>query len=198
MNEALAPFGKLFLRPGDIRISPEELGGLNAQKLTDMVLEKALAFYDAKEKELGLMPNGQPVMRELERVVMLRVVDEYWMEHLDAMTDLRQGIGLRGYGNTKPIDAYKNEGFEMFEAMIHGIREETVRRLFVVRVKKEEKLERKSVSKNAAANVGGDSSVKKQPVKKIKKPGRNDPCPCGKLRPNGLPMKYKDCCGRNE
>ena len=152
VNEALAPFGKLFLRPGDIRITPEEAGGLNAQKLTELVLEKALAFYDAKERELGLMPNGQPVMRELERVVMLRVVDEYWMEHLDAMTDLRQGIGLRGYGNTKPIDAYKNEGFEMFEAMIHGIREETVRRLFVVRVKKEEKLERKSVSRNAAAN----------------------------------------------
>ena len=198
VNEALAPFGKLFLRPGDIRLAPEELSGLTAQKLADMVLEKALAFYDAKEKELGLMPNGQPVMRELERVVMLRVVDEYWMEHLDAMTDLRQGIGLRGYGNTKPIDAYKNEGFEMFEAMIRGIREETVRRLFVVRIRKEEKLERKSVSRNAAANVGGDASVKKQPVKKIKKPGRNDPCPCGKLRPNGLPMKYKDCCGRNE
>ncbi|HIS97870.1 MAG TPA: preprotein translocase subunit SecA, partial [Candidatus Scatomorpha pullistercoris] len=198
VNEALAPFGKLFLRPGDIKLVPEELPGLTAAKLTDMVLEKALAFYDAKEAELGLMPNGQLVMRELERVVMLRVVDEYWMEHLDAMTDLRQGIGLRGYGNTKPIDAYKNEGFEMFEAMIHGIREETVRRLFVVRVKKEEKLERKSVSKNAAANVGGDAPQKKQPVKKIKKPGRNDPCPCGKLRPNGLPMKYKDCCGRNE
>ena len=198
VNEALAPFGKLFLRPGDIRLAPEELSGLTAQKLADMVLEKALAFYDAKEKELGLMPNGQPVMRELERVVMLRVVDEYWMEHLDAMTDLRQGIGLRGYGNTKPIDAYKNEGFEMFEAMIRGIREETVRRLFVVRIRKEEKLERKSVSKNAAGNVGGDAPQKKQPVKKIKKPGRNDPCPCGKLRPNGLPMKYKDCCGRNE
>ena len=198
VNEALAPFGKLFLRPGDIKLTPEELKGLTAQKLTDMALEKALAFYDAKEAELGLMPNGQPVMRELERVVMLRVVDEYWMEHLDAMTDLRQGIGLRGYGNTKPIDAYKNEGFEMFEAMIRGIREETVRRLFVVRIRKEEKLERKSVSKNAAANVGGDAPQKKQPVKKIKKPGRNDPCPCGKLRPNGLPMKYKDCCGRNE
>ena len=198
VNEALAPFGKLFLRPGDIRLVPKELSGLTAQKLADMVLEKALAFYDAKEKELGLMPNGQPVMRELERVVMLRVVDEYWMEHLDAMTDLRQGIGLRGYGNTKPIDAYKNEGFEMFEAMIRGIREETVRRLFVVRIRKEEKLERKSVSRNAAANVGGDAPQKKQPVKKIKKPGRNDPCPCGKLRPNGLPMKYKDCCGRNE
>ncbi|MGI6027696.1 MAG: preprotein translocase subunit SecA [Candidatus Scatomorpha sp.] len=198
VNEALAPFGKLFLRPGDIKLTPEELKGLTAQKLTDMALEKAFAFYDAKEAELGLMPNGQPVMRELERVVMLRVVDEYWMEHLDAMTDLRQGIGLRGYGNTKPVDAYKNEGFEMFEAMIRGIREETVRRLFVVRIRKEEKLERKSVSKNAAANVGGDAPQKKQPVKKIKKPGRNDPCPCGKLRPNGLPMKYKDCCGRNE
>ena len=174
VNEALAPFGKLFLRPGDIKLTPEELKGLTAQKLTDMALEKALAFYDAKEAELGLMPNGQPVMRELERVVMLRVVDEYWMEHLDAMTDLRQGIGLRGYGNTKPIDAYKNEGFEMFEAMIRGIREETVRRLFVVRIRKEEKLERKSVSKNAAANVGGDAPQKKQPVKKIKKPGRNE------------------------
>ena len=138
---------------------------LTADKLTDMVLEKAVAFYEKKEAELGALPNGTPLMREVERVVMLRVVDEYWMDHLDAMTELRRGINLRGYGNTKPIDAYKNEGFEMFEAMIHGIREETVRRLFVVRVKKEEKLERKSVSKNAAANVGGDSSVKKQPVK---------------------------------
>ena len=85
------------------------------------------------------------------------------------------------------------------EAMPNGnVKKGEVVRCVIVRVKKEEKLERKSVSKNAAANVGGDSSVKKQPVKKIKKPGRNDPCPCGKLRPNGLPMKYKDCCGRNE
>ena len=198
VNEALTPFGALFLRPGDIRLTPSDLEHLTADSLADRVLERAMAFYGAKEQELGTLPNGQSVMRELERVVMLRVVDEYWMEHLDAMTDLRQGIGLRGYGNTKPIDAYKNEGFEMFEAMIRGIREETVRRLFVVRIRKEEKLERKSVSKNAAANVGGDAPQKKQPVKKIKKPGRNDPCPCGKLRPNGLPMKYKDCCGRNE
>ena len=197
VNEALAPFGKLFLRPGDIKLPPDGLDRLTADSLADMALERAYAFYDAKECELGALPNGQPVMRELERVVMLRVVDEYWMEHLDAMQDLRQGIGLRGYGSVKPIDAYKNEGFEMFEAMIRGIREETVRRLFVVRVRREEKLERKSVARNAAANVGG-APQKKQPVKKIKKPGRNDPCPCGKLRPNGLPMKYKDCCGRNE
>ena len=198
VNEALAPFVKLFLRPGDVKLTPDALEHLSADTLADMVLERAFAFYDAKERELGALPNGQPVMRELERVVMLRVVDEYWMEHLDAMQDLRQGIGLRGYGSVKPIDAYKNEGFEMFEAMIRGIREETVRRLFVVRVRREEKLERKSVARNAAANVGGGAPQKKQPVKKIKKPGRNDPCPCGKLRPNGLPMKYKDCCGRNE
>ena len=198
VNEALAPFVKLFLRPGDVKLTPDALEHLSADTLADMVLERAFAFYDAKERELGALPNGQPVMRELERVVMLRVVDEYWMEHLDAMQDLRQGIGLRGYGSVKPIDAYKNEGFEMFEAMIRGIREETVRRLFVVRVRREEKLERKSVARNTAANVGGGAPQKKQPVKKIKKPGRNDPCPCGKLRPNGLPMKYKDCCGRNE
>lgn len=198
VNETLAPFGKVFLRPGDIRLTKDQLRDLTPDVLSEMVLDKAYSVYDAKENELGLMPTGVPLIRELERVVMLRVVDEYWMDHLDAMTDLRQGIGLRGYGNTKPVDAYKQEGFEMFEAMINGIRTETVRRLFMVRVRKEDTLERKSVSKNAAANAGGDDSVKKQPVKKAKKPGRNDPCPCGKLRPNGLPMKYKDCCGRND
>ena len=198
VNETLAPFGKLFLRPGDIRLTPEELETLTPDRLSALVTEKALAFYEAKERELGDLPDGKPLMRELERVVMLRVVDEYWMDHLDAMTDLRQGIGLRGYGNVKPVDAYKQEGFEMFEQMINGIREETVRRLFIVRVRREEKLERKSVSRNQAASAGGDATLKKQPVKKIRKPGRNDPCPCGKLRPNGLPMKYKDCCGKNQ
>lgn len=86
----------------------------------------------------------------------------------------------------------------MFEAMIAGIRAEVVRRIFTVRVRKEEKVQRKSVAKNAVTNAPGDGTVKKQPVKKAKKPGRNDPCPCGKLRPNGLPMKYKDCCGKNQ
>ncbi len=199
VNETLAPFGRLFLAPG--RHQPQRPTSSRASRRRSSrtwSLEKALAFYDAKEAELGLMPNGQPVMRELERVVMLRVVDEYWMEHLDAMTELRRGIDLRGYGNTKPIDAYKNEGFEMFEAMIRGIREETVRRLFVVRIAQGGEARAQERLQTAAANVGGDAPQKKQPVKKIKKPGRNDPCPCGKLRPNGLPMKYKDCCGRNE
>ena len=197
LNDTLAPFGRLFLLPGDIRITPDEASSMTADKLTELVEDRAFAFYEAKEKALGDMPNGVPIMRELERVVMLRVVDEYWMDHLDAMTELRRGISLRGYGNTKPIDAYKNEGFEMFEAMIRGIREETVRRLYTVRITKQQPIERKSVVRNQAANVGGEPQ-KKQPIKKIKKPGRNDPCPCGKLRPNGLPMKYKDCCGKND
>lgn len=155
-------------------------------------VEKAFDVYEAREKEFGLQPNGVPLMRELERVVMLRVVDEYWMDHIDAMDDLKQGIGLRGYGNVKPIDAYKQEGFDMFETMVAGIRTETAKRLFTVRVRRQdEAVERKAVAKNMAAN-GGEAPTKKQPVRKDHKPGRNDPCPCG----SGL--KYKKCCGRNE
>ena len=136
-------------------------------------------------------------MRELERVVMLRVVDEYWMDHIDAMDDLKQGIYLRGYGAVKPIDAYKQEGFDMFEAMVRGIREETVRRLFTVQVRRERPIERKAVAKNAATNAGGEPE-KKKPVR-VRKPGRNDPCPCGKWKADGSrPLKYKECCGRNE
>ena len=192
-REATALFHTMFLLPDELRLTDEELQGYTADGLVDLVMEKAQAVYQRKEQEFT-----PPLMRELERVIMLRVVDEYWMDHIDAMDNLRRGIGLRGYGNVKPIDAYKKEGFDMFEAMISGIRSEVVRRIYTVRVRKEERVERKSVTKNAVANAGGDASVRKQPVKKVKKPGRNDPCPCGKLRPNGLPMKYKDCCGKNQ
>ena len=157
----------------------------------EAAVEKARDIYAKREKEFGLQPNGVPLMRELERVVMLRVVDEYWMDHIDAMDELKRGIGLRGYGNTKPIDAYKQEGFDMFETMVAGIRTETVKRLFTVRVRREEDVERKAVAKNIAAN-SGEAPQKKKPIKKVAKPGRNDPCPCG----SGL--KYKKCCGRNE
>jgi preprotein translocase subunit SecA len=193
LEELLAPFEKLFLRRGEIRWTED----LTADKLSELLREKAAAVYADREREFGPAPGGAPLMREVERVVLLRVVDEYWMDHIDAMHELRRGIGLRGYGNVKPIDAYKQEGFDMFEAMVSGIREEVVRRIFTVRVRREAPIERRSVAKNAAVHAGGDDSVKKQPVKKAKKPGRNDPCPCGKLRPNGLPMKYKDCCGRD-
>ena len=194
LAERVAPLTRLFVRPGEIAYHD----GMTVEELNETLAAIAADVYARREEAFGPMPDGTPLMRELERVVMLRVVDEYWMDHIDAMDNLRRGIGLRGYGNIKPIDAYKKEGFDMFEAMISGIRSEVVRRIYTVRVRKEERVERKSVTKNAVANAGGDASVRKQPVKKVKKPGRNDPCPCGKLRPNGLPMKYKDCCGKNQ
>ena len=197
LAETLAPFEKLFLRRGELSMDYFS-GRINSEKLSDALYEIAQRVYDEREKEFGLDPNGVPVMRELERVIMLRVVDEYWMDHIDAMAELKRGIGLRGYGNIKPIDAYKHEGFDMFEAMINGIREETVRRIYTVRVRKEAPIQRRAVAKNAAANVGGEP-VKKKPVRKVAKPGRNDPCPCGKMKPDGSRrLKYKECCGRNE
>ena len=197
LNEVVAPFEKYFLKRGEITM--ESLGGkAKADKIIEAVSEAARRVYAEREKEFGLDPNGVPIMREIERVVMLRVVDEYWMDHIDAMDELKRGIGLRGYGNIKPIDAYKQEGFDMFEAMINGIREETVRRLYTIRVRKEQTIERKAVSKNQAANVGGEQ-VKKKPIRKAPKPGRNDPCPCGKMKPDGSRrLKYKECCGSKE
>ena len=197
LDTALQPFEKLFMRPGTFRI--ETFGGYaKCEAVTKVVQELADQVYADREQAFGPAPNGTPLMRELERVIMLRVVDEYWMDHIDAMTELKRGIGLRGYGSVKPIDAYKQEGFDMFEAMVHGIREETVRRLYTVRIRREAPIERKAVAKNAAANVGGEP-VKKKPVKKIPKPGRNDPCPCGKMKADGSRrLKYKECCGRNE
>ena len=198
LDDALAPFEKLFMPRGTFKVSGFG-GSVKPDRLSAAVQELAEKVYAEREETFGLAPNGTPLMRELERVIMLRVVDEYWMDHIDAMDELKRGIGLRGYGSTKPIDAYKQEGFDMFEAMVHGIREETVRRLYTVRIRREAPIERKAVAKNAAANVGGDEPVKKQPVKKIPKPGRNDPCPCGKMKPDGSRrLKYKECCGRNE
>ena len=197
LDQALQPFEKLFMPRGALKI---ERFGKNPREedVAEAAEDLAEEVYEAREKALGPGPNDAPLMRELERVIMLRVVDEYWMDHIDAMSELKRGIGLRGYGAVKPIDAYKQEGFEMFEAMVHGIREETVRRLYTVQVRRERPIERKSVAKNAAANLGG-APVKKQPVKKAPKPGRNDPCPCGKMKPDGSRrLKYKECCGRNE
>ena len=197
LDEALQNFERLFMRRGALKLS--ELGGkIDAQKASELVSDIAEKVYEARENAFGMAPSGVPMMRELERVIMLRVVDEYWMEHIDAMSELKRGIGLRGYGAVKPIDAYKQEGFDMFEAMIQGIREETVRRIYTVQIRREAPIERKAVAKNSAANVGGEP-VKKQPVKKAPKPGRNDPCPCGKMKEDGSRrLKYKECCGRNE
>ncbi|MCC8080130.1 MAG: preprotein translocase subunit SecA [Oscillospiraceae bacterium] len=193
LAETLAPFEKLFLPQGAVAWH----SGIGCEEIIEKCRETAGKVYAAREEELGPQPDGTPLMRELERVVMLRVVDEYWMDHIDAMTELRKGIGLRGYGNVKPIDAYKQESFEMFEEMIAGIRSEVVKRLFTVKVRRSQTVERKSVTGSGVENVGGDASAKSAPARKAKKPGPNDPCPCGKKRPNGLPMKYKNCCGRD-
>ena len=197
LDAALQPFEKLFMPRGSLKI--QDFGGrADSKKVSEAAMAQAKKVYAAREQAFGPGPNGLPLMRELERVVMLRVVDEYWMDHIDAMSELKRGIGLRGYGAVKPIDAYKQEGFDMFEAMVHGIREETVRRLFVGQVRREQPIERKAVARNASANVGG-APVKKQPVKKAPKPGRNEPCPCGKMKADGSRrLKYKECCGRNE
>ena len=197
LDAALQPLEKLFLPKGTFR-AEDFAGRSGGEKLQDAAVQYAEQVYLKREEAFGPGPNGAPLLRELERVIMLRVVDEYWMDHIDAMTELKRGIGLRGYGNVKPIDAYKQEGFDMFEAMVHGIREETVRRLFTVQVRREQPIQRKAVAKNAAANVGGEP-VKKTPVKKVPKPGRNDPCPCGKMKADGSRrLKYKECCGRNQ
>ena len=160
LHEILAPLEKLF--PCGLSYTEEELHKLTPDTLADAVYDCAMKAYAAREEAFGLQPDGTPLMRELERVVMLRVVDEYWMDHLEAMDDLRQGIGLRAYGNVKPVDEYKRAGFDMFDEMVNGIQSETVRRLFTVRVRREQKLERKTVARGAATNAGGDDSEKKR------------------------------------
>ena len=165
-------------------VDAASLTSLSSEELTDRLVEASEKFYNAKEEALT-----SPIMRELERVVMLRVVDEYWMDHIDAMTELRQGIRLQAYGNKNPVDVYKQESLSMFEDMINAIQNETVRRIFSARVKTQAEVKRERVAEGIVATTAGDGSVKKQP-RKVQKIGRNDPCPCGSGK------KYKHCCGR--
>ncbi len=164
-----------------------DFSGLKQDEMEARLLEKAKEIYHSVEQANDLIA-GKPVQRELERVVTLRVVDEYWMDQIDAMSDLKQGIVLRAYGQVDPVVAYKKEGFEMFEAMIAAIREETVRRLFAGRVKAKEEVVRKKVATVTSEGGAGDKTVKKQPVRKAVKIGPNDLCPCGSGK------KYKKCC----
>ena len=164
-----------------VKIDESQLPTLTEDDFIDMFTKAAAAFYEKKEQEIT-----PPVMRELERVVLLRVVDEYWMDHIDAMQDLRQGIRLRAYAQTNPVDAYKKESLEMFEEMIDAMKEETVRRLYSVRLRQNEEVKRERVASGMTENVGGDGTVKKRPTKVVKV-GRNDLCPCG----SGL--KWKKC-----
>ena len=181
-REMLRGLEGLYFPKDTFQFTEDDAADKTQQDFTDLFLEAAEKTYEAKEAEIGT-----PLMRELERVIMLRVVDEYWMDHIDAMDDLKQGIRLRAYANTDPVIAYKQESLTMFEEMVSAIQTETVRRMFSVRLKKDEEVKRERVAKGMVENVGGDGTApKKQPVK-VNKIGRNDPCPCA----SGL--KWKKC-----
>ena len=180
---AAAMEGIYFAR-GTLASRATQLLGKKAEEVSETVLAIARNTYDAKEAGLGI-----PVMRELERVVMLRVVDEYWMDNIDAMDDLKQGIGLRAYGQHDPVVAYKEEGFAMFEAMVGAIREETIRRMFLVQVRVNQEVKREKVAKETGTTAASKGEGKKQPIRSAaKKVGPNDECPCGSGK------KYKKCC----
>ena len=180
-RELLRSVEGVYFTKYTVRIDEAQLPSMTAEDFIDLFTQAAADFYEKKEQEIT-----PPIMRELERVVLLRVVDEYWMEHIDAMQDLRQGIRLRAYAQTNPVDAYKKESLEMFEEMIDAMKEETVRRLYSVRLRKDEEVKRERVASGMTENVGGDGTVKKRPTKVVKI-GRNDLCPCG----SGL--KWKKC-----
>ena len=180
-KELLRGLEGVYFTKYTVKIDESQLPTLTEDDFIDMFTKAAAAFYEKKEQEIT-----PPVMRELERVVLLRVVDEYWMDHIDAMQDLRQGIRLRAYAQTNPVDAYKKESLEMFEEMIDAMKEETVRRLYSVRLRQNEEVKRERVASGMTENVGGDGTVKKRPTKVVKV-GRNDLCPCG----SGL--KWKKC-----
>lgn len=171
----------------DLNYTVNELADLKREDIEKLLLDRATEIYSARETEFG-----EETMRELERVVLLKNVDTKWIDHIDAMDELKRGINLRAYGQQDPVLAYRKEGFEMFDEMIDSIREDTVKMMLTVRFRTEEDVKREQVAKPTTAIHGDqDRSVKKQPIRK-EKIGRNDPCPCGSGK------KYKKCCGVNE
>ena len=181
LRAVLAKLQGLYFPRGAYEIPAEKP---SAQELTQQLYDLAVQTYERKETSITAH-----MMRELERVIMLRVVDEYWMDNIDAMDDLKQGISLRAYGQHDPVIAYKEEGYEMFQAMVTAIREETIRRLFMVQLKPTQEIRRQKVAKETSASGSPDKTVKQQPVRTATaKVGPNDPCPCGSGK------KYKKCC----
>ncbi|MGI5877536.1 MAG: SEC-C metal-binding domain-containing protein, partial [Christensenellales bacterium] len=156
-----------------------------ADTLKERLRQAAAELYEGREKTLA---DAGIDMREVERVVLLRVVDRKWMDHIDAMDQLRQGIGLRAYGQRDPVIEYKFEGFDMFEAMTHAIQEEAVTMLYHLNIEKVP--QRQQVARPVAAGRADSESRPRTPVRVDKKAGRNDPCPCGSGK------KYKNCCGK--
>ncbi|MCR4434888.1 MAG: preprotein translocase subunit SecA [Clostridiales bacterium] len=174
----------IFLPKGTLEYSEEEMETLDKEDVKEKMMKAAIEQYEEKERQFG-----PELMRELERVVLLRVVDQKWMDHIDAMDQLRYGIGLRAYGQRDPVIEYKFEGFQMFEEMIKAIQEDSVKLLMNSHIDREHAPQRQKIAEPVAANHGDEP---KKPVVKSSKVGRNDPCPCGSGK------KYKKCCGANE
>ncbi|MCD7891670.1 MAG: preprotein translocase subunit SecA [Ruminococcus sp.] len=170
----------------DLTFEDNELEAVSKQEIIDALTDKAKEIYQAKEDEYG-----SKVIRELERVILLKVVDTKWMAHIDDMDELKRGIGLRAFGQKNPVIEYRYEGFEMFDAMVESIREDTIRMLLTVKLQKNAMPQREQVQKPDAPNAGaGDGSFAEEAH--AKKIGDNDPCPCGSGK------KYKKCCGMNK
>ncbi|MBR5806642.1 MAG: preprotein translocase subunit SecA [Oscillospiraceae bacterium] len=176
-----------LLTDDEFTFTDEQQAKLTAEEIITMLTDKAQAILDEKEQLIGTEQ-----MREFERIVLLRNVDSKWMEHIDAMDELRRGMGLRSYGQHDPFATYRMEGFAMFDEMVENIRQDTAKMLVAaqIRTNNGEALQRKRVAKVTGTSGGGDNSLKKQPVRAGKKIGRNDPCPCGSGK------KYKQCHGR--
>ena len=175
-----------LIEPEDLDFDDEEMESITKEDILTALSKKAGEIYQAKEEE-----HGSEVMRELERVILLKVVDTKWMAHIDDMEELKKGIGLQSYGQKNPVIEYRYEGFEMFDDMVESIREDTIRMLLTVKLQKNEVPEREQVVKPDAPNAGsGDGSFDE--TKRVKKIGDNDPCPCGSGK------KYKKCCKGKE
>jgi preprotein translocase subunit SecA len=163
--------------------------GFDKEKARELLLKRADDRYTEREELFGVGENGEPVMRELEKMILLRNVDREWMDHIDAMDQLRRGIGLRAYGQTDPVVAYRQVGSEMFDSMNDEIRENTARQILTVMIKSKEETKREQTAKITATSGASDGTDKKQPVRKKEKARPNDPCPCGSGK------KFKNCCG---
>ena len=170
------------LRDEDLDYSDDQLEEIKKADVAKLLEDRMLEIYSAKEAEFG----GE-LIRELERVILLKVVDTKWMNHIDDMAELKKGIGLRAFGQKNPVVEYRYEGFEMFDAMVEAIREDTVRMLLTVRIQKNSPPQREQVAKPDPPNVGSITMTSSK-----KKPGDNDPCPCGSGK------KYKKCCGMKQ
>mgnify|MGYP002541937683 CR=1 FL=1 len=171
----------------DLDFEGQDLEMVEKSDITKDLVDKATKIYEEREEKFG-----SEIMRELERVVLLRNVDSKWMDHIDAMEELRQGISLRSYGQRDPVVEYRIEGFDMFDEMIASIREDTIKMMLTVQIRTEEEPQREQVAKPTVESRGdGNRSIKKMPVRK-QKIGDNEPCPCGSGK------KYKKCCGMKE